>query len=83
MKWIAPEVITNKEYTTKSHIWSFGILLYELITYGSNPYPHFSDDQILQLILDGYRMYKVNSLCLLMMIGVLFSQMIVVKNIIK
>jgi serine/threonine protein kinase len=45
VKWTAPEVFTVdpiskvRQYTIKSDVWSFGILLYELITLGQNPYP--------------------------------------------
>lgn len=45
VKWTAPEVFTVdpqtglRAYTIKSDVWSFGILLYELITLGANPYP--------------------------------------------
>jgi hypothetical protein len=40
-------------------VWSFGILLYELITYGANPYPAMSNNEALQAVLKGYRMPKV------------------------
>lgn len=61
IKWTAPEAATKKEYTTKSDVWSFGILLYELITHGSNPYPGMSNNEALQAVLNGYRMPKVRS----------------------
>ena len=59
IKWTAPEAATKKEYTTKSDVWSFGILLYELVTHGSNPYPGMSNNEALQAVLNGYRMPKV------------------------
>ncbi len=59
IKWTAPEAATKKEYTTKSDVWSFGILLYELVTHGSNPYPGMSNNEALQSVLNGYRMPKV------------------------
>ena len=62
IKWTAPEAATKKEYTTKSDVWSFGILLYELITHGSNPYPGMSNNEALQSVLNGHRMSKVISL---------------------
>jgi serine/threonine protein kinase len=69
IKWTAPEAATKKEYTTKSDVWSFGILLYELVTHGSNPYPGMSNNEALQAVLNGYRMPKVNDFkCLLIMI---------------
>jgi serine/threonine protein kinase len=59
IKWTAPEVLIKKEYTIKSDVWSFGVLLYELITHGSTPYPEFSDNEVLQNVLNGYRIPKV------------------------
>ncbi|KAG2461754.1 SRMS kinase, partial [Polypterus senegalus] len=38
MKWTAPEAILFQKYSIKSDIWSFGILLYEIVTYGEMPY---------------------------------------------
>ena len=61
IKWTAPEAATKKEYTTKSDVWSFGILLFELITHGSNPYPGMSNNEALQAVLTGYRMPRVNN----------------------
>ncbi len=39
VKWTAPEVIHYGKYSIKSDVWSFGILLMELFTYGQEPYP--------------------------------------------
>lgn len=39
VRWTAPEAISHKVYTIKSDIWSFGILIYEILTYGGTPYP--------------------------------------------
>jgi serine/threonine protein kinase len=86
IKWTAPEAATKKEYTTKSDVWSFGILLYELVTHGSNPYPGMSNNEALQAVLNGYRMPKVNDFeCLLIMIMMrsFCSQAIVMNIIIK
>ena len=52
----------KKEYSTKSDVWSFGIVLYELITHGSNPYPNMSNNEVLEAVLNGYRMSKVSNL---------------------
>lgn len=59
IRWIAPEIPTKKQCTTKSDVWSFSILLYEIITHGIIPYSQFLDNEIIPLILDGYRLPKV------------------------
>jgi len=39
VKWTAPEAIEFSQFTIKSDIWAFGILLIELTTSGATPYP--------------------------------------------
>lgn len=52
IKWTAPEAANYSKFSIKSDVWSFGILLTELVTYGRIPYPgmHF-----LRLVLFGIR----------------------------
>lgn len=38
VKWTAPEAIRSNKFSIKSDVWSFGILLFEIITYGKMPY---------------------------------------------
>ena len=39
IKWTAPEAAFKRRFSIKSDVWSFGILLYEMITFGRVPYP--------------------------------------------
>uniref|UniRef100_UPI00398F0612 tyrosine-protein kinase FRK n=1 Tax=Pristiophorus japonicus TaxID=55135 RepID=UPI00398F0612 len=56
VKWTAPEAIHSNKFSIKSDVWSFGILLYEIITYGKMPYPGMTNYQVIQELAKGYRM---------------------------
>ncbi|XP_078368380.1 uncharacterized protein LOC144652235 [Oculina patagonica] len=58
VKWMAPEALYNSEYTTRSDVWSFGILLWELSTMGGNPYPGINNKELYNLLKTGYRMER-------------------------
>lgn len=62
VKWSAPEVYVSNEVTIKSDVWSFGIVLWEIFSYGETPYPEMGNKDILQKVPSGYRM-KIPSLC--------------------
>ncbi|XP_072218898.1 tyrosine-protein kinase FRK [Leuresthes tenuis] len=56
VKWTAPEAIHNNKFTSKSDVWSFGILLYEIMTFGQMPYPAMTNYQVIHQVPQGYRM---------------------------
>ena len=55
IKWTAPEAAMYNHFTIKSDVWSFGILLYELITYGKLPYAGVTN-AMEKVFSSGYRM---------------------------
>lgn len=55
---MAPESIRDYLYTSKSDVWGFGILLWELETLGSSPYPGLQPEKLFGLLMNGYRMQR-------------------------
>ncbi|KAI7794372.1 putative protein-tyrosine kinase 6-like [Triplophysa rosa] len=45
-RWTAPEAISHGRFSNKSDIWSFGILLFEILTYGGIPYPGLATNEV-------------------------------------
>ncbi|CAH1253438.1 tyrosine-protein kinase Fyn-like isoform X2 [Branchiostoma lanceolatum] len=56
IKWTAPEAALYGKFTIKSDVWSFGILLTELVTHGKIPYPGMMNREVLDQVERGYRM---------------------------
>jgi len=56
IKWTAPEAANYSRFSIKSDVWSFGILLTELVTFGRIPYPGMTNAEVLHQVEHGYRM---------------------------
>uniref|UniRef100_A0A674CKT1 Tyrosine-protein kinase n=1 Tax=Salmo trutta TaxID=8032 RepID=A0A674CKT1_SALTR len=61
IKWTAPEAINYGSFTIKSDVWSFGILLTEIISYGRTPYPGMTNPEVIRSLERGYRMQRTDS----------------------
>ncbi|KAL5105033.1 Tyrosine-protein kinase Fyn [Taenia crassiceps] len=62
IKWTAPEAaLPDHHFSIKSDVWSFGVLMYEIVTYGGTPYPRFTNRETVQQVERGYRMPNPNT----------------------
>ncbi|CAG2057754.1 unnamed protein product [Timema podura] len=48
VRWMSPESLALGIFTPSSDVWSFGVLLYEIITFGSFPFQGLSNNQVLE-----------------------------------
>ncbi|XP_012942529.1 fibroblast growth factor receptor 4 [Aplysia californica] len=58
VKWMAPEALFDRKYTSKSDVWSYGVLLWEIFTLGGNPYPSVPVEALFGLLKEGHRMKR-------------------------
>lgn len=59
IKWMAPESLQDKFYDSQSDVWSYGILLWEIMTFGAQPYPTImSAEELYNYLMSGQRMEK-------------------------
>uniref|UniRef100_A0A8C3NU55 Tyrosine-protein kinase n=1 Tax=Cyanoderma ruficeps TaxID=181631 RepID=A0A8C3NU55_9PASS len=58
VKWSAPEVFSYSNYSTKSDVWSFGVLMWEVFSEGKIPYENRTNAEVVEEINAGFRLYK-------------------------
>ena len=51
VRWMPPEAITSANFTMASDVWSFGVVLWELFTYGDLPFEEKSDEEVVKFII--------------------------------
>ncbi|EPQ12177.1 NT-3 growth factor receptor [Myotis brandtii] len=53
IRWMPPESIMYRKFTTESDVWSFGVILWEIFTYGKQPWFQLSNTEVIECITQG------------------------------
>ncbi|XP_058163139.1 ephrin type-A receptor 7 isoform X6 [Dasypus novemcinctus] len=56
VRWTAPEAIQYRKFTSASDVWSYGIVMWEIMSYGERPYWDMSNQDVIKAIEEGYRL---------------------------
>lgn len=56
VRWMSPESLVDGVFTSQSDIWAFGVLCWEIMTLGHQPYPTMNNMEVLKLVSSGGRL---------------------------
>ncbi|XP_061619626.1 ephrin type-A receptor 6-like isoform X1 [Phyllopteryx taeniolatus] len=56
IRWTAPEAIAYGKFSSVSDVWSFGIVMWEVMSYGERPYWEMSNQDVILSMEEGYRL---------------------------
>uniref|UniRef100_A0A4W5NBR1 Ephrin type-A receptor 7 n=1 Tax=Hucho hucho TaxID=62062 RepID=A0A4W5NBR1_9TELE len=56
VRWTAMEAIQYRKFTSASDVWSYGIVMWEVMSYGERPYWDMSNQDVIKAIEEGYRL---------------------------
>ncbi|XP_038859457.1 ephrin type-A receptor 4-like isoform X2 [Salvelinus namaycush] len=56
IRWTAPEAIAYRKFTPASDTWSYGVVMWEVMSYGERPYWDMSNQDVIKAIDEGYRL---------------------------
>ncbi|CAL8326030.1 unnamed protein product [Lota lota] len=58
VKWSPPEVLHYSKYSSKSDVWSYGVVMWEVFSEGQIPFQHQSNQEVVENISRGVRLYR-------------------------
>ena len=61
VRWMAPESLEDGIFTSKSDVWSYGVVLWEISTSAEQPYQGLANEEVLQFVLRGDLLEKLES----------------------
>jgi len=61
IRWSAIEVLKSKKYSHKSDVWSFGVVIWEIINFGAIPYTGMTNQKVTEEVINGYKLTLPNN----------------------
>nr|KAG5699790.1 hypothetical protein BaRGS_013510 [Batillaria attramentaria] len=58
IRWMAPESLVDGRHSFASDVWSYGILMWEIVTLGASPYPAMSANKVFKFVTSGKKMER-------------------------
>ncbi|XP_038849569.1 tyrosine-protein kinase BTK isoform X1 [Salvelinus namaycush] len=58
VRWSPPEVLLYCKFSSKSDIWAYGVLMWEVYTLGRLPYERLNNNEIVEQVSRGHRLYR-------------------------
>ncbi|PAV57483.1 hypothetical protein WR25_23611 isoform A [Diploscapter pachys] len=62
IRWVAPEALLDGIFTTKTDIWAFGVLIWEIFCFGLTPYSSMGLDDVVTFVASGGRLEQTLSI---------------------
>ena len=62
IKWLSLEALIDRIFSEKSDVWSFGVLMYEVFTFGEIPYATMNNDELVMFLKSGARLELPNNM---------------------
>ena len=56
IKWAAPEILSKRNFSVKSDVWAFAVLLSEVFSQGNTPYPNMGNSEVKSAVQKGIKM---------------------------
>ncbi|CAF0888020.1 unnamed protein product [Rotaria sordida] len=56
IRWTAIEAIDYRKFTSASDVWSFGVLCWEVVSFGERPFWNWSNQDVIKAIKNSYRL---------------------------
>ncbi|XP_029463232.1 tyrosine-protein kinase BTK [Rhinatrema bivittatum] len=58
VRWSPPEVLLYSKFSSKSDVWAYGVLMWEVYTLGKMPYERFNNSETADHVTKGLRLYR-------------------------